>query len=404
MTMLSVPDNSTKVAPQVTFFYGSGGGFSGQRFASETLVAGLRQRGWPVSVINTPVLDRVGEYNLWKRLGEKPALGLRLLVAWLKGLWVSLNPVIIYINLGQTRFALLRDGLPLLIRGLFTHNRLAVVSLHGSLFMGWDRHSWEARLLRRITDAARYVTILGPRQKQRLVELGVAVEKVVHVDNTCLLPPITEQACVRKHTLVADQPLRLLYLSSLIEAKGYPEFVEAVGRLTASDFPIEAILCGKITLTEDADRRFATPAVARHWLDAQLAQVNQSARARLRWVDGATGEAKQRLFREAHIFVLPSRYSVEAQPIVILEALASGCAVITTKVGEIPTTVTDQTALLLNEATPETVAAAILELHMNQDKRRCLALNGLKLFQERFAYEKHLDRWEELLSAAGTRW
>jgi glycosyltransferase involved in cell wall biosynthesis len=389
----------TQVVPPVTFFYGSGSGFSGQSFASELLAGGLRQRGWQVNVVHTPLLDRMGGHHGGRRVQEKLVLALRLISVWLIGLWVALRPGVIYVNLGQTRLALLRDGFPLLIRRLFTRNRRAVVSLHGSVFMGWDYYSLEARLLRHAIHAARYVTVLGPNQKKRLVELGIAAEKVVVMDNTCLLSPITEAECTQKQTIPARQPLNVLYLSSLIEAKGYPEFVEAISQLAASaDLPIEGTLCGKIT-TMDADERFATSEAARNWLNAQIVQVNQSAQVRLRWFDGANGEVKERLFREAHVFVLPSRYKTEAQPIVILEALASGCAVIATKVGEIPTTVDDRTALLLDEATPEAIAAAILELQRNPDKRRRLALNGLRLFQERFACEKHLDRWEKLLFA-----
>jgi glycosyltransferase involved in cell wall biosynthesis len=196
----------------------------------------------------------------------------------------------------------------------------------------------------------------------------------------------------------ATPPLNVLYLSNLVESKGYPEFVEALRRLATSvSFPLEATLCGNITTTMETYKRFATPQAARNWITEHVAEINQSARVRLRWIDGAADDAKARLFRDAHLFILPSRYKVEAQPIVILEALASGCAVITTKVGEIPATVSHHTALLLDEVSPETIAAAIMELQGNPDARRRLALNGLKLFAERFTYTKHLDQWEQLL-------
>jgi hypothetical protein len=139
--------NLTRVGHKVTCVYGSGRGFSGQRFASELLVSGLRQRGWQVVVVTTPLLDRIGEYSRGKRLREKLGMGLRLVVAWLKGLGIALRPGILYVNLGQTRFALIRDGLPLFVRSLVPHDRRAVVSLNGNVFMGWAYHSLEARLM-----------------------------------------------------------------------------------------------------------------------------------------------------------------------------------------------------------------------------------------------------------------
>lgn len=380
----------------MTFLYGSGSGFSGQRIASELIIQGLRRRGWQVQVITTPVLDRISVSNWGRWLLVRLLLGWRLLGAWIKGLWLAFSPDVLYVNLGQTKFALIRDGLPLLIKSLFGHWGRVIVSLHGNVFMGWADHSFEARLFHFMTRPASYITILGPRQKKRLVALGIPEQKVIQVDGTCLLTPITDQECLAKQSN-SNRPINVLHLSNLIETKGYPEFIEAI-RLLASTIsqPIEVVLCGNITLM-DHKERFASHEEARKWLVDQISQVNQSSGVRLIWINGAAGEAKEKLFRAAHIFVLPSRYSVEAQPAVVIEALASGCAVITTKVGEIPATVDHQTALLLDKGTPESIAEAILALQRNPDKRQCLALNGLKLYRERFAYDKHIDLWERLL-------
>ncbi len=384
---------------KVTCLYGSGTGFSGQRFASELLIAGLGRRGWQVETIKTPLLDRVEGHSRGRRLLEKLGLGLRLLAAWVKGAWVATGPATLYVNLGQTRFALIRDGVPLLVRRIINRDRRTVISLHGNLFTAWDRRSLEAKLLRQMTCPARYITVLGPNQKERLAELGVLAEKIVQMDNTCLIPPVTEQECIEKQTVSAQQALNILFLSSLSETKGYPEFVEAIGKLSSIvSVPLEATVCGKITLM-GGEMRFINHAAAKDWLEKQIAEVNRSPQVRLCWVDGAAGAAKEKLFREAHIFVLPSHYRVETQPIAVLEALASGCAVIATRIGEIPSTLNDRTALLLGEATPDAIATAIEGLLENPDRRRDLALNGLRLFKERFDYEKHLDHWEELLLA-----
>ena len=42
------------------------------------------------------------------------------------------------------------------------------------------------------------------------------------------------------------------------------------------------------------------------------------------------GKSKEELLAQAHVFCLPTYYSYEGQPISILEAYASGCAVLTT--------------------------------------------------------------------------
>ena len=154
---------------ELTVIYGKGAFASGQRLATELLVDGLIQRGWTVRVIATPLQDRTQSHAPWA--ARMQLLG-RLLVAWLRGIVAAFGARPLYVNLGQTRFAMLRDGLPLLVRGARGKRDCAVISLHGNLFTHWHAASLEARLLRRLARPARYVTILGTRQRDALVALG----------------------------------------------------------------------------------------------------------------------------------------------------------------------------------------------------------------------------------------
>ena len=106
-------------------------------------------------------------------------------------------------------------------------------------------------------------------------------------------------------------------------------------------------------LQQDAERgdRFTTAQAATEWIQRRCEEINASAAVRIEWVQGAFGREKDELFRHAHIFVLPSK--TEGQPLVLLEALASGCAVIATNVGGIPETVDADTAILLEHGGPE---------------------------------------------------
>ena len=386
--------NPTKVSPQVTVIYGCGQQITGQRLASEILINGLVERGWQVYVIQTPLFDRSEQYKRGERLRKQIKLGLNLIAAWYKGLRMALKSEPIVVNLGQTRFAIIRDGLPLLVRRTLKRDQRTIISLHGSLFTNWSIQSFEARFLRTITQAVSFITVLGPRQKKQLGELGLDVKKIIHLDNTCLLPAITKQQYLDKQAI---QPIKVLYLSNLLETKGYVEFVESIRQLATQDkIPITSTLCGSIMLM-DSDTRFQNRIEAANWIKQQIDSINQSKNVRMRWINGAAGQVKENLFRDAHIFVLPSFYKVEAQPLAILEALASGCAVITSTAGEIPTMVSEQTAILLDEISATTIAEAIITLQSDPNKRRQLALNGLTLFKDRFTLAKHIDRWEILL-------
>ncbi|HEY6563482.1 MAG TPA: glycosyltransferase family 4 protein, partial [Pirellulaceae bacterium] len=398
------PVGPTTSRRRVCCIYGNAPGFSGQRFASEILIDGLRQRGWDVRVIKTPVKNRLEDRSWLERIGHWIALGVQFLVAWCRCAVAAIGFDLLHVNLGQTPFSMLRDGFPLLLRGIpgLRRQQRAIISLHGHVFMQWNFHTWEARFLRTLMRSASYVTILGPKQKDRLSQLGIPAEKIVVMDNTCLLSPISDQDCRTKHARSVDEPLCVLYLSNLIESKGYPEFVEAI-RLMAqrSGREYRVVLCGKFVRDAESER-FTSVAAAADWLRERMREIHHRPGIRMRWVDGAVGEAKADLFRNAHIYVLPSRYRVEAQPIAILEALASGCAVVTTPVGEIPSMLSANAAVFVPEPTDEALATVLEELADDPERRVDLALRGLQEFRLRYAYDRHLDRWETLIGSLDT--
>jgi len=389
----------------LTAFYASGAGFSGQRFAAELLIDGLRQKSWEVTVITIPAFDRVKESSetLWNRVSARLKLPFLLSISWLKIILTMLKYELIYVTIGQTKLSLIREGFPLMLKTAIRLKKKAVISLNGNLFLNWNSHSLETRLFRAITKGVNYVTVVGPRQKHKLIQLGIPEQKLVIMDNTCGLTPLPTSEILKKQKFERNSsnfqnPFNILYLSSLIESKGYAEFVEAISIISKnSDIFLNVVLCGSLTIGRSDSERFLTHADAKYWLEDKILQINKSPRVRLCWIDGTQGEQKTQLFREAQIFVLPSRYKVEAQPISILEALASGCAVITTKVGEIPTTVTSQTALLLDKCSSILISEAISNLCREDNRRINLALEGNKLFQERFSYEKYINRWEKIL-------
>jgi glycosyltransferase involved in cell wall biosynthesis len=391
-----------KRTKKITAFYAKGTGFSGQRFATEIALSGLRERGWIINEIAIPALDRVNYYqNPYKKIFNSIELLLKLIVYGIKVIASISKYSLIYVNVGQTKFSLLRDGLPLLIRSFFSSKQIGIISLHGSLFLNWDKNCLENKLLNIMVKTARYVTVLGTRQREKLIKLGIDSNKITILDNTCLLPILSPAEIVEKQNNTAsDRLIKILYLSSLIESKGYVEFVKAIELLANDDrIAIEATICGKIVDIKDPTNKFVAPDIAAQWIIEKIAQIEQSNLVRLSWIDGAIGEEKAKLFHQTQIFILPSRYPVEAQPIVILEALASGCAIITTTVGEIPNTVDLTTALMLNDIEPKTIEKAIEELVHNREKRTNLALCGRELFQKRFSYSKHMEQWENLLDS-----
>jgi glycosyltransferase involved in cell wall biosynthesis len=189
-----------------------------------------------------------------------------------------------------------------------------IVHLHGGAGMReLMRRGWLRRLngvfLRRLGA----VVVLG----QRLLDVfgdAVPAERLRVVPNFAQEELFCRPSAIEAK-FASTAPLRLLFLSNLLPGKGYVELVAAYASLDASVRErLHVDFAGGFE--SDADR------------EAFLASI--SPHPQLTYHGTVQGDRKRALFANAHVFCLPTYYPYEGQPISILEAYASGCAVLTT--------------------------------------------------------------------------
>jgi glycosyltransferase involved in cell wall biosynthesis len=115
---------------------------------------------------------------------------------------------------------------------------------------------------------------------------------------------------------------------------------------------------------------------------------------RVRFAGRLERDAMAALLRESDVAINPSR--VDNMPNSVLEALASGLPVVSTRVGGVPHNVQDgTTALLIPPADPAAIAAAVGRLLDNPDLRVGLASRGLAEVQ-RYAWPRVASRWSDV--------
>ena len=381
---------------RVLFIYiGVAGGFSGQAKATDLIIDGLNPKGVVCVRGLLPYLDRSGRLPV-------SISGVSLFAKLLRVYWRFLCERLpeggaIHLSLGLTRFALLRDHVALICASLFARGRVRkVVALHGSVFTEWPTNSLNAQLLRSVIRCAGCVTCVGSSHRQALINLGVPSGKIEIVPNACEYDGIEESDVTEKQAS-SDQPLECLFLSSLTDTKGYPEYLEALEMIGSVDgAPIHAVLCGPIMM--DAYRkRFETYDEAKVWIEQKVASINESDRVQAEWIPGARGSEKKALFEQAQIFVLPTQYPVEAQPLAVIEAMAHGCAIVTTDAGELLSTVNDESAIILSAPTPDSVKQSITSLAEDEQLRLHLSQAALNQFKLKFNRERYVQRWADLL-------
>jgi glycosyltransferase involved in cell wall biosynthesis len=108
----------------------------------------------------------------------------------------------------------------------------------------------------------------------------------------------------------------------------------------------------------------------------------------------ADATAIRRLYSEAHVALCPAWY--ESFPMYPMEAMACGCAVVTTELGVEDYARHEQNALIVRARDSEAMADAVVRLDTDIALRTRLVDQARRDIQD-FTWERSLDRMEELL-------
>jgi glycosyltransferase involved in cell wall biosynthesis len=124
------------------------------------------------------------------------------------------------------------------------------------------------------------------------------------------------------------------------------------------------------------------------------------------WVGAVDGARKAALLAEADIFVFPSWYHFECQPLVVIEAMAAAKAIIASDEAAIPDLISDgETGLLVRSKAVDEIAEALVLLLEQPNFRAVLGEAAALRYRQEFtsaAFERRLaDTLWRLTVAAG---
>lgn len=166
----------------------------------------------------------------------------------------------------------------------------------------------------------------------------------------------------------ASTPIRLLYAGRLSRSKGLLIMVEAVALLVAQGADLELDLVG----WEESG------AAIRQEIIETAARLGIAPRVRLHGYQPLPSLFE--FYKQADISLIASVSDSEGFPRAIWEALAHSLPVIATRVGSIPTTLSDgETALLVEPRSPQALADAISRLMSDSSLRRQIIAGGFAL-------------------------
>lgn len=352
----------------------------GQSVVTLCLLASLRRLGLLAGHVDTRddrTLDNLNRLDL-----ENVRLG--LLAAWrLLGLMRRERHAAVYVQISQGRWGFLRDALWIWLAR--AGRRRVYVHLHGGRFDEFHAGSrWPMRMLIGATMAqAHQLWALTPGLRRCFDGLAPAAR--VRVLENVVDDPTLARGLLGPRRRVGGG-LRILFLSNLREGKGHEDLLAALVRLGPRAAGWQVRLVGQF----DETTRLAVEEVVAERIDPSV---------RVRLTGTLVGVDKARELDRADLFAFPTRYRNEGQPLVLLEALAAGLPIVTTRHRGIPDTVrAGREALLIEPGDVAALEAALVLLADDEGLRTRLGSAARSRYEERYAPERLDDGLRELLS------
>ncbi len=355
---------------------------TGQSVSFEMLYREAQSRGIDVRVVDIsrrqgPAGARHGLYRAYEIL--------RAIARYLIALTTGARRV--YITIAQSRAGFLRDFVLIwLARGA---GAAVVVHLKGGNYDGFyeEQPDWLRWLIRASLRQTERILVLGEGLRDMYSFDAVLENRVEVVPNGL---PVAFDGLVKKYP-DPGEPIRILFLSNMIVSKGYWDLLDAIGYLQKKEGLIfDVVFAGAfMSSADDPDGFDASVEQERFVRCIEERKLSD----RVCYVGPVRGSEKWKLLESSHVFVLPTAYVNEGQPVSIIEAMAYGCVVISTRFRAIPDLVEDGvTGVLVNYKAPEEIASAIWAVGSQPARFVAMSEASTERYQKRFSMSAHLDK------------
>jgi glycosyltransferase involved in cell wall biosynthesis len=303
------------------------------------------------------------------------AFGFRY-VALASGWLVLARPTAIYVDIPKDTRSFLRTS-PILLVARALHIRV-VGDLAGADYRILDGRGAVARYSRWLLRGVHRVRVLGASIAATLAARGVHNTEV-------LSNGIGEPPRAREPGPVLEGPAHLLYVGGLAEAKGIVTLLGLMRELASLGVDAKLDLVGDWESEATRDRVHALR-------DEWGLHDNVAVHGLL------VGDAKWRVFRQAHVLVHPTSW--DGQPVAILEAFAFGVPVVATRVGAIPDTIRHgvEGYLMAHNSVAE-LASGVRAVLADRKTYATYARRARQAYVERFSADVFAPRMAELLEA-----
>lgn len=177
------------------------------------------------------------------------------------------------------------------------------------------------------------------------------------------------------------EEMRIVFLSNLMKEKGIIEVLQSLDFLQKNGINFKARIAGAI----DPQNK--------HELLGLINNIDNCS-----YLGVVKNKDKRKLLQWSNIFILPTFYEMEGQPISILEAMATQNLIITTKHAGIPDIVKEKdNGFFVNKQDTKSIQDLLMYLTDHKEIIREISLNNKAYFLDGFTQEKFENRLLEII-------
>lgn len=356
---------------------------TGVSLAFDLLIEGLKERNIIFNVVDFAYTDnslKSGSYNFksaWYSLYA-------VIQTWLKLIVTD----IFYTTMSTSRLGFIRDFMAVGVAYLL--RKKVIMHLHGGGFEDFYRSSsrWNKFLIRQNLKKVDTIIVLGELLKDQFDCVSSIVKNKLSVVPNGLTLGVNDPA-INFKSFNKDEIINLIYLSSLMPSKGFMDVIHAVEILKKQ-------LCKKYHL--DICGNFVN-AITEEKCDLKniedlLSYIKENnLEKEITYHGQVLGTTKETLLKKAHIFLLPTYYPWEGQPLSIIEALAFATPIISCKHKGIPEMLDEGiNGQFVKPKDSNDIAKKIESITSSSDKYMIYSKQSRIKFEKDFCREVHLDR------------
>jgi glycosyltransferase involved in cell wall biosynthesis len=294
------------------------------------------------------------------------------------------SATVVWPSVSPTLLGHMRDRL-IVLPSLRPDQRIIAV-VHWGSFDSLFRSTLTSASARRLVERVRGIVFLEKTLADRCAE-WIPDEKRLVVPNTIRAELVCSEAelAAKREFRMGRSVMRILFVSNMIRSKGYLDVVRSLPGLVDRGVDLQADFAGGWESSEAATE-----------FENELSASGLSTRVRHHGLV-RDPERLRKLYLGADVFVLPTYYSTEAQPLAVLEALAAGTPIVTTRHASLPAMVRDSEAIFVPPRKPEAIADAV-ETLVDRDRWMRMSVAARNRFDSCFGPDVVRRRWETLLN------